>query len=144
MVQPLTIKSPADSSNFSELVEMKENEKIQNRQKSRRKSVVVHSISLIVLHVLDTLLLIVLLPFMIWQWVSASSRFKLVLKAVIEVTLELLMWVIFAGVSILMTTAFVLDDAYFRNNDQEKLTQLIKTQNVSTSSQDNGARILET
>ncbi|XP_076546097.1 uncharacterized protein LOC143305644 isoform X1 [Osmia lignaria lignaria] len=144
MVQPLTIKSQADSSNFNELVEMKENEKIQNRQKSRRKSVVVHSISLIVLHVLDTLLLMVLLPFMIWQWVSSSSRFKLVLKAVIEVTLELLMWVIFAGVSILMTTAFVLDDAYFRNNDQEKLTQLIKTQNVSTSGQDNGARILET
>ncbi|XP_076546098.1 uncharacterized protein LOC143305644 isoform X2 [Osmia lignaria lignaria] len=139
MVQPLTIKSQADSSNFNELVEMKENEKIQNR-----KSVVVHSISLIVLHVLDTLLLMVLLPFMIWQWVSSSSRFKLVLKAVIEVTLELLMWVIFAGVSILMTTAFVLDDAYFRNNDQEKLTQLIKTQNVSTSGQDNGARILET
>ena len=55
------------------------------RQKSQRKSLVFYSISLIVLHVLDALLLMILLPFMIWQWISANDRLKIILKAVVEV-----------------------------------------------------------
>ncbi|XP_017885825.1 uncharacterized protein LOC108628430 [Ceratina calcarata] len=107
-------------------------ERSENRQKSQRKSSVFHSISLIVLHVLDAMLLVILLPFMIWQWVSANDRLKIILKAVVEVAVELIMWVIFAGVSILMTTTFVLEEAYFRKNDNEKLRQLMIARNEPT------------
>ncbi|KAF3420961.1 hypothetical protein E2986_13482 [Frieseomelitta varia] len=106
------------------------------RQKSQRKSLVPYSISLIVLHVLDALLLMILLPFMIWQWISANDRLKIILKAVVEVTLELIMWVIFAGVSILMTTTFVLEDIYYGKNRHEKSWQLMNTRNESTSNND--------
>ncbi|KAK9300913.1 hypothetical protein QLX08_006611 [Tetragonisca angustula] len=126
--------------NNDEVVEIKESqgkkEKSENRQKSQRKSLVFYSISLIVLHVLDALLLMILLPFMIWQWISANDRLKIILKAVVEVTLELIMWVIFAGVSILMTTTFVLEDIYYGKNQHEKSRQLMNTRNESTSNND--------
>ncbi|XP_003702180.1 uncharacterized protein LOC100878590 [Megachile rotundata] len=141
-IQPLTIKNHRGSSSIKELVETtEENKRTQNRQESRRTSIVVQSISLIVLHVLDTLLLIILLPFIIWQWIYANDRLRIILKVVAEVTLELIMWVIFAGVSIAMTTVFVLDDSYFRNDEHQKL-EFVKTRNASTSS--GNKRVIET
>ncbi|XP_033183579.1 uncharacterized protein LOC117153542 [Bombus vancouverensis nearcticus] len=125
------IKNQRDSGNNDEVVEAEENqeekEKLENRRKFRRKSMIYHSISLIVLHALEALLLIILLPVIIWQWVSVNHRLKIILKTVVEVTLELVMWVIFAGVSVLMTTTFVLEDIYHGKNDYEKLKQLINT-----------------
>lgn len=44
------------------------------------------------------------------------------------------MWVIFAGVSVLMTTTFVLEDIYYGKNDYEKLKQLINTRGEPTRS----------
>ncbi|XP_068967893.1 uncharacterized protein [Bombus flavifrons] len=123
------IKNQRDSGNNDEVVEVEENqeekEKLENRRKFRRKSMIYHSISLIVLHALEALLLIILLPVIIWQWVSVNHRLKIILKIVVEVTLELVMWVIFAGVSVLMTTTFVLEDIYYGKNDYKKLKQLI-------------------
>lgn len=55
------------------------------RQKSSKKSPIFYSLSLIVLHALDAILLIILLPFIIWQWISANDRLKIILKAVVEV-----------------------------------------------------------
>lgn len=55
------------------------------RQKSNKKSPIFYSLSLIVLHALDAILLIILLPFIIWQWISANDRLKIILKAVVEV-----------------------------------------------------------
>lgn len=52
---------------------------------SRKKSPIFYSLSLIVLHALDAILLIILLPFIIWQWISANDRLKIILKAVVEV-----------------------------------------------------------
>lgn len=46
------------------------------------------------------------------------------------------MWVIFAGVSILMTTTFVLEDIYYGKNQHEKSRQLMNTRNESTSNND--------
>ncbi|XP_060832758.1 uncharacterized protein LOC132916625 [Bombus pascuorum] len=111
------IKNQTDSGNNDEVVEVEENqeekEKLENRRKFRRKSMIYHSISLIVLHALEAILLIILLPVIIWQWVSVNHRLKIILKTVVEVTLELVMWVIFAGVSVLMTTTYVLEDIYY-------------------------------
>lgn len=78
------------------------------------------------LHALDAILLIILLPFIIWQWISANDRLKIILKAVVEVTLELIMWVIFAGVSVLMTMTFVMEDLYYGKSEQEKLTNQLQ------------------
>ncbi|CAD1480309.1 unnamed protein product [Heterotrigona itama] len=112
-------------------------------QKSQRRSIVLYSISLIVWHVLDALLLMILLPVVIWQWISANDRLKIILKAVVEVTLELIMWVIFAGVSVLMTTAFVLEDIYYGKNDYERSRQLMNTRNESTSSNNDTPNFLK-
>lgn len=51
-----------------------------------------------------------------------------------QVTLELLMWVIFAGASILMTATFVVEDIYYQKNDIEKPKPLSLEQNGITSS----------
>lgn len=59
------------------------------RQKSQRKSIVFYSISLIVWYALDALLLMILLPVMIWQWISANDCLKIILKAVVEVHFHL-------------------------------------------------------
>ncbi|XP_043586149.1 uncharacterized protein LOC122569330 [Bombus pyrosoma] len=132
------IKNQMDSGNNDEVVEVEENqeekEKLENRRKFRRKSMIYHSISLIVLHALEAIFLIILLPVIIWQWVSVNHRLKIILKTVVEVTLELVMWVIFAGVSVLMTTTFVLEDIYYGQNDYEKLKQLINTRGEPTRS----------
>ncbi|KYN28861.1 hypothetical protein ALC57_01825, partial [Trachymyrmex cornetzi] len=69
-------------------------------------------ISIIVIHTLDLLLFLILLPFMMWEWISERPYIITILRAVIEVTLELIMWIIFAGVSILTTLIFVFDDVY--------------------------------
>ncbi|XP_076676352.1 uncharacterized protein LOC143373223 [Andrena cerasifolii] len=105
-----------------------------------------HSISAVALHALDVLLLVSLLPFMLWQWISASDRTKIVIKAILEVTLELLMWVVFAGVSILMTATFVVEDIYFRKNDTERLKQLLSAQSVPAGENpdDKNAHVSET
>ncbi|KAK1124026.1 hypothetical protein K0M31_007052 [Melipona bicolor] len=137
----LTVENQTDNrDNNDEVVKIKKSqgkkEKSENRQKSQRKSLVFYSISLIVLHILDVLLLMILLPVMIWQWISANDHLKIILKAVVEVTLELIMWVIFAGVSILMTTTFVLEDIYYRKNEHEKSRQLMNIRNESTSNND--------
>lgn len=55
------------------------------RKSSKKKSPIFYSLSLIVLHALDAILLIILLPFIIWQWISANDRLKIILKAVVEV-----------------------------------------------------------
>ncbi|XP_071878249.1 uncharacterized protein [Bombus fervidus] len=136
------IKNQTDSGNNDEVVEVDENqegkEKLENRhhcrRKFRRKSTIYHSISLIVLYALEAILLIILLPVIIWQWVSVNHRLKIILKTVVEVTLELVMWVIFAGVSVLMTTTYVLEDIYYGKNDYEKLKQLINTRGEPTRS----------
>ncbi|CAL7935829.1 unnamed protein product [Xylocopa violacea] len=132
----LTTKSQTISKNNNDLIQIKE-EKEKTGKTENRKSAIFHSISLIVLHLLDSILLIILLPFIIWQWVTANDQVKIILKAVVEVTMELVMWIIFAGVSILMTTTFVLEDIYFRKNDPEKLEQLLMTGN-GASSNNNG------
>lgn len=36
------------------------------------------------------------------------------------------MWVIFAGVSVLMTMTFVMEDLYYGKNEQEKLTNQLQ------------------
>lgn len=41
------------------------------------------------------------------------------------------MWVIFAGVSVLMTMTFVMEDLYYGRNEQEKLTNQLNMQNES-------------
>ncbi|KYM95497.1 hypothetical protein ALC62_13926, partial [Cyphomyrmex costatus] len=69
-------------------------------------------IFIIVIHTLDLLLLLVLLPFMVWKWISERPYIITILRAIIEVTLELIMWIIFAGVSILTTIIIVFDDVY--------------------------------
>lgn len=43
------------------------------------------------------------------------------------------MWVVFAGVSILMTATFVVEDIYFRKNDTERLRQLLSAQSEPTA-----------
>ncbi|XP_016914816.1 uncharacterized protein LOC107999462 [Apis cerana] len=126
----LTNKCQIDNKNGNEVIEVrkedKKKENIENRQKSNKKSPIFYSLSLIVLHALDAILLIILLPFIIWQWISANDRLKIILKAVVEVTLELIMWVIFAGVSVLMTMTFVMEDLYYGKNEQEKLTNQLQ------------------
>ncbi|XP_017764358.1 PREDICTED: uncharacterized protein LOC108553827 [Eufriesea mexicana] len=128
-ITALTTKSQTNNRSNYEIIEVKEQEKDEkktgNRRRLRRKSLVLHSASLIVLHILDAVLLIILLPFIIWQWISANDRLK--------VTLELIMWLIFAGVSILMTTTFVLDDIYHGKSCYEKARQT-NTGNEPTSS----------
>ncbi|XP_076763841.1 uncharacterized protein LOC143431171 [Xylocopa sonorina] len=130
----LTAKSQTNSKNNNDLIEIKEEKESTQKIENGRKSPIFHSISLIVLHILDSILLIILLPFIIWQWVAANDQLKIILKAVVEVAMELVMWIIFAGVSIFMTTTFVLEDVYFRKNDSEKLEQLLATGNGASSS----------
>lgn len=36
------------------------------------------------------------------------------------------MWVIFAGVSVLMTMTFVMEDLYYGKNEQERLTNQLQ------------------
>ncbi|XP_006615432.2 uncharacterized protein LOC102678352 [Apis dorsata] len=133
----LTNKCQIDNKNGNEVIEVrkedKKKENIENRQNSSKKSPIFYSLSLIVLHALDAILLIILLPFIIWQWISANDRLKIVLKAVVEVTLELIMWVIFAGVSVLMTMTFVMEDLYYGKNEQEKLTNQLNTMQNETT-----------
>lgn len=42
-------------------------------------------VSVIVIHTLDLLLLLILLPFMIWKWISAREYIIAMLRAVLEV-----------------------------------------------------------
>lgn len=43
-------------------------------------------VSTIIIHVLDLLLLLVLLPFMVWKWISARHHITAILRAIIEVS----------------------------------------------------------
>lgn len=43
------------------------------------------------------------------------------------------MWVIFAGVSVLMTMTFVMEDLYYGKNEQEKLTNQLNTMQNETT-----------
>lgn len=38
---------------------------------------------------------------------------------IFQITLELIMWFIFAGVSILITAAFLMEELYFNQNDNK-------------------------
>ncbi|XP_070521395.1 uncharacterized protein [Cardiocondyla obscurior] len=69
-------------------------------------------VSVIVINVLDSLLFLMLLPFIIWEWISKRPYIINFVKIIIEVTLELIMWIIFAGVSIFVTVIFTFDDIY--------------------------------
>ncbi|CAK9803299.1 hypothetical protein ANTPLA_LOCUS3536 [Anthophora plagiata] len=134
LVIPITAKSQMDNNiSTNDVIVRKENKrKMGDRQKARKKFVFLHTISLILLHVLDAMLLIILLPYMIWQWVSGRDRLKIILKSIVEVTGELIIWTIFAGVSVLMTVIFVLEDIYFRKNDDKKSKELQNARNEIT------------
>ncbi|KAL2726491.1 hypothetical protein V1478_006769, partial [Vespula squamosa] len=74
-----------------------------------------------ILRGLDGLLMIAILPYICYQWASRNERSLIILKAIIEITLELIMWFIFAGVSILITAAFLMEELYFSQNDNKDL-----------------------
>ncbi|XP_024872643.1 uncharacterized protein LOC112455136 [Temnothorax curvispinosus] len=83
-------------------------------------------VSIIVIHVLDSLLFLVLLPFMVWEWISERPYIITIVRTVVEVTLELIMWIIFAGMAILTTVICIFDDVYcskthYDNNQQKYL-----------------------
>lgn len=42
-------------------------------------------VSIIVMHVLDSLLFLVLLPFMIWEWISERPYIIKIMRTIIEV-----------------------------------------------------------
>ncbi|XP_033223560.1 uncharacterized protein LOC117177162 [Belonocnema kinseyi] len=65
-----------------------------------------------ILHAMDALLSAILTPFIVWQWLSEHDHVMMMLKVIFEVTLELMMWTIFAVVSILTTGALLFDDWY--------------------------------
>lgn len=46
------------------------------------------SLSMLLLKLLDALFFSILLPYMLWLWVSENSRAKIVIKAVMEVCLR--------------------------------------------------------
>ncbi|KAK2585536.1 hypothetical protein KPH14_010178 [Odynerus spinipes] len=68
---------------------------------------------------LDLLLTIAVLPYIFYQWASKNERSVIILKAIIEIILEVIMWLIFAGVSILVTTAFIMEEHYFSKDDDK-------------------------
>ncbi|KAF7403734.1 hypothetical protein HZH68_006528 [Vespula germanica] len=72
-----------------------------------------------ILRSLDGLLMIAILPYVCYQWASRNERSLIILKAIVEITLELIMWFIFAGVSILITAAFLMEELYFNQNDNK-------------------------
>ncbi|KAG7189829.1 hypothetical protein KM043_017488 [Ampulex compressa] len=99
--------------------------KSKSDYKMHGMSVITNFTSFAIIHTLNALLLIALLPFMLWQWISTKDKLLAILKVTGEVTLELLMWIIFAGVSVVMATAFVMEDFYFGKNDTEKLKRAV-------------------
>lgn len=45
-------------------------------------------VSVIVIHALDLLLFLVLLPFMVWEWISERPYIIMILKTIIEVKFD--------------------------------------------------------
>ncbi|OXU27030.1 hypothetical protein TSAR_005992 [Trichomalopsis sarcophagae] len=68
-----------------------------------------------VIHALEALLTALLSPITVWQWLSKHDHFMMILRVVFEVALELIMLIVFAGVSILTAATLIFQDAY---NDQ--------------------------
>ncbi|XP_039308630.1 uncharacterized protein LOC105198419 [Solenopsis invicta] len=83
-------------------------------------------VSVIIIHALDLLLFLILLPFMVWEWFSERPYIITILRTIIEVTLELIVLTIFAGVSILITVIFVFDDVYCSKtqSNQQKILNI--------------------
>ncbi|KAF7400319.1 hypothetical protein HZH66_005503 [Vespula vulgaris] len=82
----------------------------------------------VILRSLDGLLMIAILPYVCYQWASRNERSLIILKAIVEITLELIMWFIFAGVSILITAAFLMEELYFNQNDNKD----VKSRSLTT------------
>ncbi|KAL2728341.1 hypothetical protein V1477_017617 [Vespula maculifrons] len=93
------------------------------REKKEKSSQIVSKlnklIQSVILRSLDGLLMIAILPYVCYQWASRNERSLIILKAIVEITLELIMWFIFAGVSILITAAFLMEELYFNQNDNK-------------------------
>lgn len=53
-------------------------------------------VSVIVIHVLDSLLFLVLLPFMVWEWISERPYIITIVRAVVEVRFNnyLIFWIL--------------------------------------------------
>ncbi|XP_076649228.1 uncharacterized protein LOC143356997 [Halictus rubicundus] len=127
MSSTLTIRKRIDSTSFTKLIDT--NPVCEGTKRSSKILSLMNSVSVCLLNALDILLLIIITPYIFWQCASANDRVKIIFRAIVEVTLELLMWVIFAGVSVLMTTTFLLGDTRLRNNDTEKMQHQINTRN---------------
>ncbi|XP_076287084.1 uncharacterized protein LOC143212315 [Lasioglossum baleicum] len=131
MSSNLTIRKRIDSTSFTKMIDTDKNR--EDRRRFSKVLSLVNSVSVCLLNVLDILLLIIIMPYIFWQCASANDRVKIVFRAIMEVTLELLMWVIFAGVSILMTTTFLLEETYLiaGRNNTEKVQHQVNTRNDS-------------
>ncbi|KAM0734585.1 hypothetical protein ACS0PU_011404 [Formica fusca] len=74
---------------------------------------------------------------MVWKWISVRHHIIAILKAIIEITLEMIMWIIFAGVSIFMTVFFIYDDVYCsktHHDNQEKYLHVMLPDNDDKNS----------
>ncbi|XP_076622945.1 uncharacterized protein LOC143342697 isoform X2 [Colletes latitarsis] len=134
----LTVENEANNKSNNEAVQSNEINETNETEKPHRKLRLLYSMSVLVLKALDHLFLGVLLLCAILEFVYESEYLKTIVRAIVAVTLELIMWVTFAGVSILMTTMFVADDIYHRNRNTEKLEAPLNEQDGTVSS-DTGA-----
>ncbi|XP_033340346.1 uncharacterized protein LOC117228615 [Megalopta genalis] len=130
MSSPLTCKKRANSVSFTKMIDANQiSNKVNSVHResdtalfrgSNKTLSLANSASVYLLNALDVLLLIIVAPYMFWQCATANDRVKIIARAVLEVALELLMWMIFAGVSVLMTAAFLLENTYLGKSDSDR------------------------
>ncbi|XP_078040714.1 uncharacterized protein LOC144471963 [Augochlora pura] len=118
----LTNMKRVNNVNFTKMIDA--NQICDKTDRSSKMLSLANSASVCLLNVLDILLLIVITPYMFWQCASGNDRVKIIARAVLEVALELLMWMIFAGVSILMTAAFLLENSYTGKNNSDSVQSI--------------------
>ncbi|XP_031826518.2 uncharacterized protein LOC116424360 [Nomia melanderi] len=107
IASPLTIVDKIDNTSAVKMTDTSEINEKPNR--SSKTLSLFNTASVCLLNVLDILLLIIITPYSVYRYASADDHMKIILRTIMEVTLELLMWTVFAGVSILMTI-FLLED----------------------------------
>ncbi|XP_014470202.1 PREDICTED: uncharacterized protein LOC106742089 [Dinoponera quadriceps] len=90
----------------------------------------------IVIYVLECLLSVTLLPFTIWKWLSERRHLLIILRATFEVALELSMWIILAGVSLLVAVAFTLDEVYRGKTELKSQREYLHTGPTSDNTDD--------
>ncbi|XP_057330529.1 uncharacterized protein LOC130670917 [Microplitis mediator] len=75
------------------------------------------------INIIDSLLATILIPFFIWQRISTSEYLIKIIKISAEVILELIVWSILAGVSILATIILIIDDSDDYNNKNQTINR---------------------